>query len=182
MSDNFDRFLNSIEWQTESRRLRRAFPPEESEDIIQETLVSVWSNLNRVTDNDPGTLVLFARRSVSSMRRRLYRQRFRTLTSQHDELEMIEDRKQVPPINTILIRERTLSLYSAMLDLPKETREIFRLRIVEERSFARIGKVLHISSTTANRRYQAFLDATIQRLLRRQGVQFRIFSNASRSP
>ncbi|HKJ91325.1 MAG TPA: RNA polymerase sigma factor [Oceanipulchritudo sp.] len=121
----------------------------DAEDILQEAMVSVWSQRERFARIDAGLLFTRIRRlAIDHARGRMRRQRRESAYGQ------LEESSVFIPCESGFPEE----LEEALAALPKEQREVLVLKVWGEQTFESIGKTLEISPNTAASRYRYGLE------------------------
>lgn len=128
-------------------RLRRPLPPEELEDIVQETLVAVWRKLSRY--NGTSTLETWVYsfchfellKHLDRLRKRLRLRPLEVGTSEALTSPPSEGRVEYEHV------------HQSLESLETEVRDVIRLKYFEGLTLERIGKRLGISTNTVKTRY-----------------------------
>jgi RNA polymerase sigma-70 factor (ECF subfamily) len=132
---------------------------EEAEDVVQETLAGLWEKRNSLEVVNPGAYVA---RSIwlNSLKRR-------TRRKVHLPLEDVAEPEAIHGSETVdeAMASRLPQLERALEKLPREQRQVLRLRYQMDLSFKEIGTALQISLNTAASRTRYALN-TLRKILK----------------
>jgi RNA polymerase sigma-70 factor, ECF subfamily len=131
---------------------------EEAEDVVQETLATLWEKRHSLEIVNPGAYVA---RSIwlNALKRRTRRKVHLPL----DEVAEPEANSESHPVNETALRHLD-QLEGAMKQLPEEQRKVLQLRYQMDLSFKEIGHALEISLNTAASRTRYALH-TLRKIL-----------------
>lgn len=130
-------------------------------DVVQDTMLAARKQFESFRGQHPGEfqqwlLQLFHSRLVDGIRRHRLAERRRVDREEDGSLSTIADPHDSPS-SIVSASEQAERLMSILQTLPPESREIVRLRYVENRSFEQIAQTLGTSVPTAWRRFQDVL-------------------------
>lgn len=153
----FDRFQRPLHRFFESR----GFSPEERLDLVQETFLRVYRNIEKFRGDAPWERWLFriaANTAVKALRHRAAAKRAGEAVSWEDEavkssvgLEISgasSDAEAPAPLRRLLDKERKEILGQAIDGLPAQMRRCVRLRVFRDLDFEEIAETLRISPST----------------------------------
>jgi RNA polymerase sigma-70 factor (ECF subfamily) len=132
---------------------------EEAEDVVQETLATLWEKRNSLEIKNPGA---YAARSIwlNALKRRTRRKVHLPL----DEMAELETPERAHAGDEMALNHLD-QLEGAIKGLPEEQRQVLRMRYHMDLSFKEIGEALQISLNTAASRTRYALK-TLRKILK----------------